>query len=46
MNMLKMRLTLYNRHWLWHQLKLLQKQCLINLPWADTSWFRTADKLR
>ena len=37
--------TLYNGHWLWHQMKLLQNLCLINLPWADASWFQTADKL-
>ena len=37
---------LYNGHWLWHQMKLLQNYCLINLPRADASWFQTADKPR
>jgi len=37
---------LYKGHWVWHQLKLLQNLCFINLPRADASWFRTADKLR
>jgi len=39
------RQPLYNRHWLWHQLKLLKKWCFINLPRADASWFWTVDKL-
>ena len=39
------RQPLYNGPWLWHQMKLLQNLCLINLPRADASWFWTADKL-
>jgi len=31
------RQPLYNGLWLWHQLKLLQNLCLINLSQADAS---------